>query len=92
MPNTFGGEAVRVTGRAMRGRPHAEVLIMSRDSEGPGGAGTYYNSLGVADDVSDDEFDARFHSLDPVALQEQYGGDGVRFTRPSSTSRSRTRP
>lgn len=83
MPNSVGNaEVVVVTDRTMRGRHHAEVLIMSRDREGPGGAGTYYDSLGVEDEVPDEEFDARFRALDAAALKEQYGGDGVRFNGP----------
>lgn len=75
-------DAVQVTGENSRGIHHAEVLIMKRDAEGPGGSGVYYNSLGVVDDVPDEEFDARFRALDPAALQKEYGGDGVRFNGP----------
>ena len=74
--------AVEVSGESTRGWHHAEVLIMTRDAEGPGGSGIYFNSLGVVDDVPDEEFDARFRALDPVALQKEYGGDGVRFNGP----------
>lgn len=83
MPNSVRNEeVVEVTGRAMRGRHHGEVLIMSRDRDGSGGAGTYYNSLGVVEDLPDAEFDARFRGLDPEALKKQYGADGVRFNGP----------
>lgn len=55
---------------------------MRKDPDGPGGAGNYYNSLGVVDDVSDEEFDARFRALDPETLRQEYGGDAVRFNGP----------
>ena len=73
---------VLISGDNMHGKHHAEVLIMKRDPDGPGGAGNYYNSLGVVDDFSDEEFDARFRALDPEKLRKEYGGDAVRFNGP----------
>jgi hypothetical protein len=55
---------------------------MNRAADGPGGAGNYYNSLGVIDDVPDEEFDARFRALDPEDLRREHGGDAVRFNGP----------
>jgi hypothetical protein len=75
-------QSVVVSGENMHGKHHCEVLIMNRDADGPGGAGNYYNSLGVLDDVSDEEFDARFRALDPEKLRQEYGGDAVRFNGP----------
>ena len=75
-------QSVLVSGDNWHAKHHAEVLIMNRDADGPGGAGNYYNSLGVADDVSDEEFDARFRALDPEKLRKEYGGDAVRFNGP----------
>ena len=75
-------QSVLVSGENAHGKHHCEVLIMSRDADGPGGAGHYYNSLGVVDDVSDEDFDARFLALDPEELRKEYGGDGVRFNGP----------
>jgi hypothetical protein len=74
--------SVTVSGEDMHGKHHAEVLIMNRDADGPGGSGNYYNSLGVVDDVPDEEFDARFRALDPEALRQEYGGDATRFNGP----------
>ncbi|MGZ5214588.1 MAG: hypothetical protein ACXWEN_12680 [Actinomycetota bacterium] len=74
--------SVQVSGENMHGKHHAEVLIMMRDADGPGGSGDYFNSLGVVDDVPDDEFDASFRALDPEELKKEYGGDGVRFNGP----------
>ena len=75
-------KSVQVTGDNGRGKHHAEVLIMNRDADGPGGSGNYYNSLGVVDDLPDEEFDARFRALDPEKLKKEYGGDAVRFNGP----------
>lgn len=75
-------EAALVSGENSRGKHHAEVLIMTRDADGPGGSGNYFNSLGVVDDVPDEEFDARFRALDAQTLQQQYGGDAIRFNGP----------
>ena len=82
MSTNTGNEAVVVSGNTMHGKHHAEVLIMSRAADGPGGSGNYYNSLGVVDDVPDEEFDARFRALDPAQLQKEYGGEAVRFNGP----------
>jgi hypothetical protein len=71
-----------VSGENMRGKHHAEVLIMKRDAQGAGGAGDYFNSLGIVDDVPDSEFDARFRALDRDALRAEHGGDAVRFNGP----------
>jgi hypothetical protein len=74
--------SVVVSGERMHGKHHAEVLIMKRDPDGPGGAGDYFNSLGVVDDVPDEDFDAQFRALDPDQLKQEYGGDAVRFNGP----------
>lgn len=75
-------DGVVVSGESMHGQHHAEVLVMNRDADGRGGSGHYYNSLGIVDDVPDDEFDASFRALDPADLQKQYGGDAIRFNGP----------
>jgi hypothetical protein len=82
MPTKEEQKSVQVKGDNSRGKHHCEVLIMTRDADGAGGSGHYYNSLGVVDDVPDEEFDARFLALDPEKLQKEYGGDGVRFNGP----------
>ena len=75
-------QSIVVPGENFRGKHHCEVLIMNRPADGPGGAGNYYDSLGVVDDVPDEEFDARFRALDPEDLRREYGGDAVRFNGP----------
>jgi hypothetical protein len=74
--------SVTVSGDHMHGKHHAEILIMNRNADGPGGEGNYYNSLGVVDEVPDEEFDARFRALDPETLKEEFGGDAIRFNGP----------
>jgi hypothetical protein len=73
---------IAVQGENWRGKPHYEVLIMNRNAEGPGGAGNYYNSIGLTFALSNEEMDARFRALDPEKLKQKYGGDGVRFNGP----------
>jgi hypothetical protein len=72
----------QVEGQNWRGKPHYEVLIMNRNAESPGGAGNYYNSLGLSFEVSNEEMDARFRALDPEKLKQEFGGDAVRFNGP----------
>lgn len=76
------GQTVLITGENMRAKHHAEVLIMKSDPDGPGGAGNYFNSLGVVDDVPDADLDARFRALDPDALRKEHGGDAIRYNGP----------
>jgi hypothetical protein len=71
-----------VRGENWRGKPHYEVLLMNRNASGPGGAGNYYNSLGLSFDVSNEEMDARFRALDPEKLKKEFGCDAVRFNGP----------
>lgn len=72
----------QVQGENWRGKPHYEVLIMNRDAGGLGGAGNYYNSLGLTFELSNEKMDAQFRALDPDKLKQEYGGDGVRFNGP----------
>jgi hypothetical protein len=71
-----------VKGENWRGKPHYEVLLMNRNADGPGGAGNYYNSLGLGFDASNEEMDARFRALDPEKLKKEFGCDAVRFNGP----------
>jgi hypothetical protein len=71
-----------VIGTNLRGKHHGEVLVLKRDAEGPGGAGYFFNSLSIADDLTAEEFDKRFRALDAQQLKEQLGGDVVRLNGP----------
>src|SRR5215468_12559333 len=64
--------------QGLRGRPHAEVVIVKRDAEGPGAVGICYNTLSLPDPLSDDQFRA----LDPEALKAEFGGDGIWINGP----------
>jgi hypothetical protein len=46
-----------------RGKPFFEILFMNKVAGGAGGIGNYYNSLGNSFELSDEEVDARFRSL-----------------------------
>jgi hypothetical protein len=62
----------------LRGKPHAEVVIIKRDAEGLGAVGICYNTLSLPDHLSDEQFRA----LDPDALKAEFGGDGIWMNGP----------
>src|SRR5262249_38618473 len=62
----------------LRGKPHAEVVIIKRDSQGLGAVGICYNTLGLPDRLSDEQFRA----LDADALKAEFGGDGIWLNGP----------
>jgi len=64
--------------RDLRGKPHAEVVIIKRDTEGPGAVGICYNTLSLPDWLSDEQFRA----LNPDALKAEFGGDGIWLNGP----------
>jgi hypothetical protein len=71
-------ETVSVHLRELRGKPHAEVVIIKRDAEGPGAVGICYNTLSLPDPLSDEQFRA----LNPDALKAEFGGDGIWMNGP----------
>jgi len=75
-PSTPGNVSVHL--RDLRGKPHAEVVIIKRDTEGLGAAGICYNTLSLPDHLSDEQFRA----LDPDALKAEFGGDGIWMNGP----------
>ena len=64
--------------RDLRGKPHAEVVIIKRDTEGRGAVGICYNTLSLPDHLSDEQFRA----LDADALKAEFGGDGIWLNGP----------
>ena len=64
--------------RDLRGKPHAEVVIIKRDTEGLGAVGICYNTLSLPDRLSDEQFRA----LDADALKAEFGGDGIWLNGP----------
>ena len=71
-------ENISVHLRDLRGKPHAEVVIIKRDTEGPGAVGICYNTLSLPDHLSDEQFRA----LDPDALKAEFDGDGIWMNGP----------
>ena len=74
--------AVLVQAEKLHGMHHAEIVVFTRDSAGPGAFGMIYNTLGLTDDVSDEEFDTRFRALDPEELKKDFGGDAIWMNGP----------
>ena len=64
--------------RDLRGKPHAEVVIIKRDAQGLGAVGICYNTLSLPGPVSDEQFRA----LDASALKAEFGGDGIWLNGP----------
>ena len=64
--------------RDLRGKPHAEVVIIKLDTEGLGAVGICYNTLSLPDPLSDEQFRA----LNPDALKAEFGGDGIWLNGP----------
>ena len=71
-------ETVKIHMRDLRGKPHFEVVIIKRDTEGMGAVGICYNTLGLPDPVPDEQFRA----LDAAALTAEVGGDGIWLNGP----------
>lgn len=62
----------------IHGVPHAEIVVFTKDDEGPGAKGIVYNTLGLPVDFTDDQFRA----LDPAALAAEFHGDAVWMNGP----------
>ncbi|WP_031174101.1 hypothetical protein [Streptomyces durhamensis] len=62
----------------LRGVPHAEIVVFTKDADGPGAKGTVYNTLGLPVDFTDEQFRA----LDPTALAAEFHGDTVWMNGP----------
>jgi hypothetical protein len=73
---------VATSADSLHGRHHAEIVVCTRDADGPGAFGVVYNTLGLTDDVSDEEFDAQFRALDAEDLAKDFGGDVVWLNGP----------
>lgn len=73
MSRTKNQGTVLVSAEDLRGMHHGEIISFTRDVDGPGASGVYYNSLGLDDDITDEEYDARFRALDPEELKTDFG-------------------
>ena len=49
--------------------------LYSQEMKRDPGPGLLFNTLGLTDEVSDEQFDARFRALDPQALATEFHGD-----------------
>lgn len=76
--------AVPVEAENLHGVHHAEIIVFTRDTDGPGPTGLVDNTLGLTDQVSDAEFDAEFRALDPDQLKVHFHGDAVWMNGPRS--------
>lgn len=47
-----------VDAKDLRRKHHAEIVVFTKDEEGPGGSGMLYNTISLTDEVPDEEFDA----------------------------------
>lgn len=81
-PTPTSDDPVDLTAENLRGVPHAEVIIFTKDAEGPGASSIFYNSLGLPQELSGDEFDAHFRAIDPDALKAEFDGDAVWMNGP----------
>jgi hypothetical protein len=75
-PGTPENQPMHLQG--LRGKPHAEVVIIKRNADGPGAVGICYNTLGLPGPMSDEQFRA----LDGDALKAEFGGDGIWLNGP----------
>ncbi|MFH8769534.1 hypothetical protein [Streptomyces sp. NPDC017958] len=58
--------------------PHAEIIVFTKDADGPGATGVVYNTLGLPVDFTDEQFRA----LNPAALAAEFHGDAVWMNGP----------
>jgi hypothetical protein len=66
----------------VRSTHHAEIVVFTRDTQGPGATGVCYNNLGLPDEVSDTQFDASFRALDPDSPASTFHGVAVWMNGP----------
>lgn len=71
-----------VDAKDLRRMHHAEIVVFTKDEEGPGGSGMLYNTISLTDEVPDEEFDAQFRALDPEALAKEFNADVVWMNGP----------
>jgi hypothetical protein len=74
--------AVLVTAENLHGMHHGEIVVFEREADGSAATGVLYNSLGLDDDISGEEYDARFRALDAEQLAKDFGGDVVFLNGP----------
>jgi hypothetical protein len=79
MTATSAGQGVvTLTAENLHGVPHGEVVVFTRDSDGPGASSILYNTLGLPDTMTDEQFRA----LDPERLKTDYRADAIWLNGP----------
>ena len=69
---------VTLTAENLHGVPHGEVVVFTRDTDGPGASSILFNTLGLPDEMSDQQFRA----LDPEDLKATYRADAIWLNGP----------
>jgi hypothetical protein len=79
MPATSAKQGVvTLTAENLHGVPHGEVVVFTRDTDGPGASSILFNTLGLPDKMTDDQFRA----LDPEDLKTTYRADAIWLNGP----------
>src|SRR5262249_48159707 len=74
MPATPANQdAVTLTAENLHGVPHGEVIAFTRDTDGPGASSVFFNTLGLPEEMTDEQFRA----LDPERLKAAYRADAI---------------
>ena len=69
---------ITLTAENLHGVPHGEVVVFTRDTDGPGASSVLYNTLGLPDEMTDEQFRA----LDPEHLKTAYRADAIWLNGP----------
>ena len=78
MPATPAKQGVvTLTAENLHGVPHGEVVVFTRDTDGPGASSILFNTLGLPDEMTDEQFRA----LDPEGLKAPAAPDAARDRR-----------
>ena len=77
-PTSAKQDAVILTAEGLHGVPHGEVVVFTRDTDGPGASSVLFNTLGLPDEMTDEQFRA----LDPEHLKAVYRADAIWLNGP----------
>jgi hypothetical protein len=71
-------DVVTLTAENLHGVPHGEVVVFTRDAGGPGASSVLFNTLGLPDEMTDEQFRA----LDSERLKAAYHADAIWLNGP----------
>ena len=71
-------DIVTLTAENLHGVPHGEVVVFTRDTDGPGASSILFNTLGLPDEMTDEQFRA----LDAERLKTAYRADAIWLNGP----------